>query len=185
VRLLAVAERVGDGAVSVRVHPAMVPADHPLAAVEGATNAVFVEGDDAGPLTFEGAGAGGAPTASAVLGDLATAVRNRRSGRTERAPAFDRGLSLAPPGEVVSAFYLSIEVADRPGVLAAVAAVFGRHAVSIRSMEQIGLHDDARLVFLTHRATETAMASTVAELEDLDAVVAMGVMLRVIETTPA
>ena len=185
VRLLAVAERVGEGAVSVRVHPAMVPKDHPLAAVEGATNAVFVEGADAGPLTFAGAGAGGAPTASAVLGDLVCAARNRRVRRTERAPSLGRGLALLDPGDVVSAFYLAIEVADRPGVLAAVAGVFGTHGVSIQSMEQIGLHDDARLVFLTHRATETAMAATVAELEGLDAVESTGVLLRVVEETPS
>ena len=181
VRLVAVAERVGEDTVSVRVHPAMVPADHPLAAVDGASNAVFVEGADVGALMFMGAGAGGAPTSSAVLGDLVAAARNRVAGTTERAPTITDQLRLLPPGDVVSAFYLAVEVADRPGVLAAVASVFGEHGVSIRSMEQFGMHDDARLSFLTHHATETAMASTVADLAGLDAVKAIGVLLRVVE----
>jgi homoserine dehydrogenase len=181
VRLLAIAERTGDREISVRVRPSMVPLDHPLASVDGATNAVFVEGPGVGPLMFLGAGAGGPPTASAVLGDLAAAARNRVAGTVDRAPSMDEELELLEPGDVQSPFYLSLEVADRPGVLAAVATIFGSHEVSIRSMEQIGLMDDARLVFLTHHATEAAMAATVQDLARLDAVEALGVLLRVVD----
>ncbi len=181
VRLLAIAERVGDGAVSVRVHPAMVPVGHPLAAVDGALNAVFVEGADPGPLMFLGTGAGGTPTASAVLGDLIAAARNRRAGTSQRPPTFDDHLELLPLERLVSAFYLAVEVADRPGVLASVATVFGEHGVSIRSMEQVGLGSDARLVFLTHEASEAAMAATVEDLSELEAVEEIGVLLRIVD----
>jgi homoserine dehydrogenase len=181
VRLLAVAERVGDEAVSVRVHPAMVPAHHPLAAVDGASNAIFVEGEWLGPLMLEGRGAGGLPTASAVLGDVVSAARNRVHGVVDRAPAIGASSRLVAPGDVRSAFYLAINVADRPGVLAAVAGVFGSHGVSIRSMEQLGLGDDARLVFLTHDAAVSDLEVTVRELEELDAVREIGAILHVVE----
>jgi homoserine dehydrogenase len=180
VRLLAIAERTAAGAISVRVHPSMVPIDHPLASVDGASNAVFVEGPGVGPLMFLGAGAGGPPTASAVLGDLVASARNRIAGTVEPAPEVGGALELQDPGDAVCEFYLSLAVADRPGVLASVATVFGRHSVSIRSMEQIGMLDDARLVFLTHDASEADMAATVDELERLDAVKAVGVLLRVV-----
>lgn len=181
VRLLAVAERVGADGVTVRVHPTMLPKAHPLAAVEGAANAVFIEGDALGPLMLQGRGAGGAPTSTAVLGDLVAAARNRLAHTTEVAPTFASNVHLLAPGDVRSAFYLAIEVADRPGVLAAVARVFGGHGVSIRSMEQVGLGDDARLVFLTHRAATSDMAATVEELDSLDAVTAVGALLHVVE----
>jgi homoserine dehydrogenase len=181
VRLLAVAERVGDTDVSVRVHPAMVPAAHPLAAVDGASNAIFVQGEGLGPLMLEGRGAGGPPTASAVLGDLVAAARNRVHGVVDRAPAIGTASRLVATGDVRSAFYLAIKVADRPGVLAAVAGVFGTHGVSIRSMEQLGLGDDARLVFLTHEAAAADLDSTVAQLEGLDAVTEIGAVLHVVE----
>jgi homoserine dehydrogenase len=181
VRLLAVAERVGESAVSVRVHPAMVPATHPLAAVDGASNAIFMEGEGLGPLMLEGRGAGGPPTASAVLGDLVAAARNRAHGVVDRAPAIGAAARLVKPGDVRSAFYLAIKVADRPGVLAAVAGVFGAHGVSIRSMEQLGLGDDARLVFLTHEATASDLDVTVTELERLDAVTEIGAVLHVVQ----
>ncbi|HEY8080683.1 MAG TPA: homoserine dehydrogenase [Acidimicrobiales bacterium] len=180
VRLLAIAERTAAGAISVRVHPSMVPIDHPLASVDGASNAVFVEGPGVGPLMFLGAGAGGPPTASAVLGDLVASARNRIAGTVDPAPEVGVALELQDPGDAVCEFYLSLAVADRPGVLASVATVFGRHSVSIRSMEQIGMLDDARLVFLTHDASEADMAATVDELERLDAVKAVGVLLRVV-----
>ena len=180
VRLLAVAERVGDTAVSVRVHPAMVPASHPLAAVDGASNAIFVQGEGLGPLMLEGRGAGGPPTASAILGDLVAAARNRANGVVDRAPAIGAS-RLVAPGAVRSAFYVALKVADRPGVLAAVAGVFGTHGVSIRSMEQLGLDDDARLVFLTHEAAASDLDVTVAGLEALDAVTEVGAVLRVVE----
>ena len=179
VRLLAVAERVGVD-VSVRVHPAMVPASHPLAAVDGASNAVFVEGDRLGPLMLEGRGAGGPPTATAVLGDLAVAARHRATGVVGRAPTIAAAARLVPPGEVRSAFYLAIRVIDRPGVLAAVAQVFGDRGVSIRSMEQTGLGADARLVFLTHEAAAADLDATVADLGRLDAVAEVGAVLDVV-----
>lgn len=184
VRLLAVAARDDDGAVSVRVHPAMVPVAHPLAAVDGPSNAIFVEGDGIGSLMLEGQGAGGPPTASAVLGDLVVAARNRVRGVVDRAPSLSTATRLVAPGDVRSAFYLAIKVADRPGVLAAVASVFGAHRVSIRSMEQLGLGDDARLVFLTHHAAASDLASTVEELTGLAAVTEIGAVLHVVDAAP-
>jgi homoserine dehydrogenase len=180
VKLLATAELVDGGPdVSVRVHPAMVPADHPLAQVRGAFNAVFVEGESAGELMLYGRGAGGAPTASAVLGDLIDAARNLRSGA--HAPAPRRAATVVRPMEDLrSAFYLSLEVDDRPGVLAAVAATFGNHGVSIRAMEQDGTGAGARLYFLTHEAGEGAMQATMADLRGLPAVRRVGAMLRVV-----
>jgi homoserine dehydrogenase len=180
VKLLAVAELVDGGPdLSVRVHPAMVPRSHPLANVRGAFNAVFVEGVNAGELMLYGRGAGGVPTASAVLGDLVDAARNLRSGAsappTPRLPA-----RIRPIGELRSAFYLSLDVIDRPGVLAAVATVFGNHGVSIRAMEQVGLGDEARLIFLTHSAFERDMKATLDDLRSLPSVDRIGGFLRVI-----
>lgn len=183
VRLLAIAERGGDGVVTVRVHPAMVPSSHPLAAVDGAANAIFLEGAGLGPLMLEGRGAGGAATATAVLGDLVMAARNRVRGVVERAPSIVAPSTSRAPADVRSAFYLALQVADRPGVLAAVAKVFGDHGVSIRTMEQLGLDDDARLVFLTHVASEADLAATVRGLSALDAVNEVGAVLRVVEGT--
>jgi homoserine dehydrogenase len=180
VKLLAVAELVDGGPdVSVRVHPAMVPRSHPLASVSGAFNAVFVEGAAAGELMLYGRGAGGVPTASAVLGDLVDAARN--VVRHSHAPApRRRAVMIRPLDELHSAFYLSLDVADRPGVLAQVATVFGQHGVSIRAMEQVGLGDEARLIFLTHIALEGAMQATIADLALLPAVDRVGGLLRVI-----
>ena len=180
IKLLAVAELVEGGPdLSVRVHPAMVPRTHPLASVRGSFNAVFVEGEAAGELMLYGRGAGGAPTASAVLGDLIDAARNLATGTPapapRRAPA-----TLRPLAELWSAFYLSIDVADQPGVLATVATVFGNHGVSIRAMEQIGLGEEARLVFLTHTAREGDVSATLADLHRLQAVDRVGGVLRVI-----
>jgi homoserine dehydrogenase len=184
VKLLAVAELLeggsGEAEISVRVHPAMVPRTHPLASVRGAFNAVFVEGDAAGELMLYGRGAGGAPTASAVLGDVIDAARNRRSGAP--APPPRRGsVPHRPVADLRSAFYLSLDVVDRPGVLAAVATVFGDNGVSIKAMEQVGLGDEARLIFLTHSAREGDVAKTIEELHQLPAVDRVGGVLRVIE----
>jgi homoserine dehydrogenase len=181
VKLLAVAELVDGGPdVSVRVHPSMVPRSHPLASVNGSFNAVFVEGDAAGELMLYGRGAGGAPTASAVLGDLVDAARNVARGSPGPAPRRRGGTVIRPLDELRSAFYLSLDVADRPGVLAQVATVFGKHGVSIRTMEQVGLGDEARLIFLTHIAVEGAMRATIAGLAALPAVDRVGGVLRVI-----
>jgi homoserine dehydrogenase len=180
IKLLGIAERVGNHAVSRRVHPAMVPSDHPLAAVSGPFNAVFVEGAYSGPLMWLGQGAGGAPTAAAVLGDIVSAARNRVTGRSEKPLSVDPTISEFPTGELQSVFFLSVEVLDRPGVLAAVASVFGEHSVSIKSMEQTGFGDEARLCFLTHMAFESDISATVEDLNALDVVDRVGSCIRVI-----
>jgi homoserine dehydrogenase len=182
IKLLAIAEqRHGpDGdEVGVRVHPAMVPAEHPLASVRDSFNAVFVEGAAVGDLMFYGRGAGGFPTASAVLGDLIDAAVNRTRGNHASIGVLGKA-RIRPIDEVETAYYLNIDVFDRPGVLAAVAGVFGAHEVSIRSMEQEGLGDEARLVFITHVAREAAMQATVRDLHHLDAVDRITSVLRVV-----
>jgi homoserine dehydrogenase len=180
IKLLAIAELVEGGPdVSVRVHPAMVPSGHPLASVRGPFNAVFVEGEAAGELMLYGRGAGGAPTASAVLGDLIDAARNLVSGA--HAPPPHRGQTkVRPIDDLRSAFYISLDVLDRPGVLAAVATAFGSHGVSIRAMEQDGLGTGARLVFLTHEAREGDVRATLDDLSAIDTVMRVGSVLRVI-----
>lgn len=180
VKLLAVAERAGDE-VAVRVHPAMVPASHPLAAVRDSFNAVFIEGEAVGELMLYGRGAGGTPTASAVLGDLVDAAHNLRAGGSGRTAALDRA-GVRPIEELSSEYYLNIDVVDRPGVLARVATVFGEHGVSIRSMEQEGLDEKARLVFITHTAREGDVQGTIRDLRRLDAVKRIGTLLRVVGT---
>ena len=183
IKLLAVVERTmaSDGGVQigVRVHPTLVPLDHPLASVRGSFNAVFVEGGAAGDLMFYGRGAGGRPTASAVLGDLIDAACNLRQGQAASIGVLERA-RIAPIDDVTSAFYLNVEVDDRPGVLAQVATVFGEHGVSIRSMEQEGLGGEARLVFITHAARERDLRSTLQDLRSLEAVRSVGSVLRVI-----
>ena len=178
VKLLAIAERVGDE-VAVRVHPTMVPTTHPLAAVRDSFNAVFIEADAVGELMLYGRGAGGMPTASAVLGDLVDAAHNLRAGASGRTTIPDPAV-MHPFDEISSQYYLSLEVADRAGVLAEVAGVFGEHGVSIRSMEQEGLGDEARLIFITHTAVEKSMQATLAGLRELDAVDRVGTLLRVV-----
>ena len=178
IKLLAVAEEIG-GALSVRVFPVMVPADHPLANVRGSFNAVFVEGRSVGDLMFYGRGAGGGPTASAVLGDVVDAAVNLRKGTHASLGAFAPAV-FASPGDLRSAYYLQIEVADRPGVLAAVANVFGTHDVSIRSMEQEGLGDEAKIIFITHVAQELAVDACLDGLRALPEVRRVVSVLRVI-----
>jgi homoserine dehydrogenase len=180
-KLLAVAEaRDGSGEVLVQVYPALVANDHPLASVREAYNAVFIEGQAVGQLMLYGPGAGGRPTAAAVLGDLVDAAHNLMAGSGGRvrvpAPA-----SMASPGQRRSSFYVRLDVEDRPGVLAEVAGIFGRNGVSIRTMEQEGLADEARLIFQTHEAREMDMDRTMTELAGLGAVRATGVLLRMIE----
>jgi homoserine dehydrogenase len=178
VKLLAIAER-HNGALGVRVHPAMVPASHPLASVRDSFNAVFVEGGAVGELMFYGRGAGGFPTASAVLGDLVDAAVNLQRSSHGSIGTLGKAV-LRPIDEVESAYYLNLDVFDRPGVLASVAGVFGRHDVSIRSMEQEGLGAEARLVFITHQAREAAVQATLRDLNHLDAVDRITSVLRVI-----
>src|SRR5436309_3355803 len=178
VKLLAIAEQV-DGQVAVRVHPAMVPLTHPLASVRDSFNAVFIEGEAVGELMLYGRGAGGMPTASAVVGDLVDAAHNLRNGTCGRPIILGRA-QVRPIDEMRSQYYLNLQVADRPGVLAAVAGVFGEHGVSIKSMEQVGLGDEAELVFITHAAGEREMQATIAGLRGLDVVDRIGSLIRVI-----
>jgi homoserine dehydrogenase len=179
VKLLAIAEAV-DGAIAVRVHPAMLPRHHPLASVRDSFNAVFVEADAVGELMFYGRGAGGDPTASAVLGDLVDAVKNLRSGGhgATLGPLVER--EVRPIDEVAAQFYVSLDALDQPGVLAAIAGSFGRHGVSILSMHQEGRGDTARLIFVTHTAREADLRATMHEVRDLDVVARIGTILRVI-----
>ncbi len=179
VKLLAVVERTADDALSVRVHPALVPRAHPLAGVRGAFNAVFIEGDAAGELMLYGQGAGGLPTASAVVGDVIDATRNKLAGTTAPSPE-RRPARLLPESELEAEYYVSLDVTDRPGVLAAVTKAFGDHQVSIRSMEQEGIAGEARLSFLTHRAREGDMQATSAVLDGLDTVERIGAVIRIV-----
>ena len=180
VKLLAIAERSAtETGVSVRVHPAMIPRSHPLAGVREAYNAVFVEAEAAGSLMFYGRGAGGAPTASAVLGDLVAAARNRLSGRRGPTESAYANLRVLPMGRTVTRYHVSLDVADKAGVLASVAAAFARHDVSIRSVRQEGHGDDASLVLVTHTAEDAALGATVDDLAELDAVRAVASVMRV------
>jgi homoserine dehydrogenase len=178
VKLLAIAEREGDG-VSVRVHPAMIPRTHPLAAVREAYNAVFVEAAAAGQLMFYGRGAGGAPTASAVLGDLVAVARNLLSGARGAGESAYADLRVQPMGEVMTRYHISLDVADKAGVLAAVATTFNTHDVSIRTVRQEGHGDDASLVVVTHVARDAALQAVVEELRGLDVVRAVASVMRV------
>ena len=179
VKLLAVVEQPARGEVAVRVHPAMVPTEHPLASVRESYNAVFVEGEAAGELMFYGRGAGGRPTASAVLGDLVDAAVNLRQGTAGPTPGLARA-RVRPIDELTSQYYLTIDVVDRPGVLEKVAGVTARHQVSILKLEQVGLGDEARLVLVTHAAAERDVQATIADLRQLDVVDRVGTLLRVV-----
>jgi homoserine dehydrogenase len=179
VKLLGIAERDDSGEVAVRVHPTMVPNHHPLASVRDSYNAVFVEGGAVGSLMFYGRGAGGAPTASAVLGDVIDAARNLVDGTHGSMGELAR-VPVRPIDETTAEYLLGLDVADRPGVLHAVTGVFARHGVSIRAAEQEGIGDDARLVFITHDAREADVQATVRELRELDVVRRVGGLLRVI-----
>jgi len=187
IKLLAICERVsGDGAggagsesVSARVHPVMLPRHHPLASVDGAYNAVYVEAEAAGTLMFYGPGAGGAPTASAVLGDLVAVARNQVSGgRGPRESAY-ADLSIRPIGDVPTRYHISLDVQDRAGVLAAVATAFAEAGVSIATVRQQGRGEDAALVLVTHTAPDAALSATVARLTELDAVRQVASVMRV------
>jgi homoserine dehydrogenase len=178
IKLLCVASAV-DGAVSVRVHPAMIPRSHPLANVTDAFNAVFVEAEAAGQLMFYGRGAGGAPTASAVIGDIVAVARNRLAGVRAPSESNYADLRIRPMGEVVTRYHVSLDVADRAGVLAVVAGVFAQHDVSIQTVRQEGRGQDATLVVVTHAATDAALASTVDELRRLEIVRAVASVMRV------
>lgn len=200
VKLLAVCERLVDAetgveGVSARVHPALVSRDHPLAAVHGANNAVFLEAEAAGSLMFYGAGAGGIQTASAVLGDVVSAARRHVIGGPGVAESTSSDLPVLPISSVTTRYQITLEVADQPGVLATVATIFSQHGVSVEAVQQsphtpaladlgteLGTADlpsTATLVIGTHEATESALAATVASLEANGSVAEVTSVLRV------
>ncbi len=178
VKLLAIAE-LDDGEVSARVYPAMIPVSHPLASVRDAFNAVFVEGPKVGQLMFYGRGAGGDPTASAVVGDVVTVARHRLSGVRGVGCTCTQDRRIRPMDGTRGQYYLNLHVEDRPGVLAEIADHFGRNGVSIERVWQEGSAEEATLVFITHRAQEGAFQKTVQELRELSAVRAVTSVLRV------
>ncbi|RSS24632.1 homoserine dehydrogenase [Streptomyces sp. WAC05458] len=180
IKLLAICERAADGgSVTARVHPAMIPLSHPLANVREAYNAVFVESEAAGQLMFYGPGAGGSPTASAVLGDLVAVCRNRIGGATGPGESAYAALPVSPMGDVVTRYHISLDVADKPGVLAQVATVFAEHGVSIDTVRQSGKDGEASLVVVTHRASDAALGGTVEALRKLDTVRGVASIMRV------
>lgn len=178
VKLLAIAE-LQDEAITARVHPAMVPAAHPLASVRDAYNAVFIEGEKVGQLMFYGRGAGGDPTAVSVVGDLATVARHLVSGGRGVGCTCRLDRRIRSMDDTTGQYYLNLHVEDRPGVLAEIADHFGRNGVSIERVWQEGSGDEATLVFITHRAQEGAFQKTLQELRELSAVRAVQSLLRV------
>ena len=183
VKLLAIAEMEpgedGDERIAVRVHPAMIPATHPLASVRDAYNAVFVEGPNVGELMFYGRGAGGEATATAVVGDLVSVARNLLAGARGVGCTCFHERTIRPMEEMTGQYYILLRVEDRPGVLAEIASVFGESDVSIKSVWQEGSGKDAQLVFITHRAREGPFQEAVAALRGLPAVVEVRSVLRV------
>ncbi|MDP9692629.1 UNVERIFIED_ORG: homoserine dehydrogenase [Arthrobacter globiformis] len=189
IKLLAIAEKIGNGdgseGVSVRVHPTLLPREHPLAAVRGAFNAVFVEAENAGELMFYGQGAGGTPTASAVLGDLVSAARRIVLGGPGRIESTTGHVPALPIDAATTSYYIGLDVADQPGVLAKIAQLFAEHGVSIEIMRQT-IHRDAdsnvesaELRIVTHRASEAALAATVEAVKSLDVINSVTSVLRV------
>jgi homoserine dehydrogenase len=183
VKLLAICElrpnREGDDSVAVRVHPAMIPRTHPLASVHEAYNAVFVESEAAGQLMFYGPGAGGAPTASAVLGDVVTVARNVLADKRGAGESAYADRAVLPMGETLTRYHVAIDVDDKAGVLAAVALAFAEHGVSIQTVRQEGRDDDAQLVVVSHTATDAQLAATVEHLHSLDVVREVTSVMRV------
>jgi homoserine dehydrogenase len=187
VKLLAIAELVpaaGSGptdehGISVRVHPAMIPRSHPLASVREAFNAVFVESDAAGQLMFYGPGAGGAPTASAVLGDLVTVARNRLSRTRGAGESSYADRVVLPMGETRTRYHIAVDVDDRAGVLAEIATAFAQEDVSIQTLRQEGRGADAQLVVVSHDATDAQLSRTVERLRGLSCVREVSSVMRV------
>jgi homoserine dehydrogenase len=170
---------VADRTVSVRVHPAMIPRSHPLASVGDAYNAVFVESMSAGRLMFYGPGAGGSPTASAVMGDLVTVARNRLRGAVGPGESSYAARPVSEIGNVMTRYHLSLQVADRAGVLQTIAHAFTEHDVSIETVRQNGRGADAQLVIVTHHARDAALSATVQALRRLDVVREVTSVMRV------
>jgi homoserine dehydrogenase len=157
----------------------MLPRSHPLAGVGDAFNAVFVEAEAAGSLMFYGRGAGGAPTASAVLGDLVAVARNRVTGSRGAGESAYADLPILSIGEVRTRYHLALDVADQPGVLAAVAGAFAEQQVSISTVRQEGRGDAATLVLVTHAATDAALSATVERLSAMPVVRRVAGVIRV------
>ncbi len=178
VKLLAICE-LRDDAVAVRVHPAMIPRSHPLASVREAYNAVFVESQAAGQLMFYGPGAGGAPTASAVLGDLVTVARNRLANTRGAGESAYADRAILPMAETLTRYHVAIDVDDRAGVLAAVANAFAEHGVSIQTVHQEGRGSDAQLVVVSHEATDGQLSDTVRHLREMEIVREVTSVMRV------
>ena len=179
IKLLAIAELNSDGQISVRVHPTLISRNHPLAAVRESFNAVFVEAEAAGALMFYGRGAGGTPTASAVLGDLVAVARHRISGGLGPRESDYADRAIGTIGNTRTRYLIRLEVADRPGVLAAVAQTFAKHDVSIQTVRQTGRGENAELIVMTHKATDGALSETVAGLKALDSVKDVASVIRV------
>jgi len=184
IKLLAVAELKFDASgvaqgVIVRVHPAMVPRTHPLGGVREAFNAVFIEAVSAGEMMFYGKGAGGAPTASAVLGDVVAVARNKVAGGRGPGESVYANLKVLPIGDAQTRYYVNLEVTDRPGVLASIASAFADHGVSIQTVRQDGHGDGAQLIVRTHRAADAALRSTVEALRELPTIKRVTGVMRV------
>ena len=179
IKLLAIAELTPDDAISVRVHPTLLPRTHPLASVREAFNAVFVEAEAAGSLMFYGRGAGGAPTASAVLGDVVAVARHVLSGGVGPSESIYADRDIASVGDIETRYLIRLEVADRPGVLAAIANTFAKNNLSIQTVRQTGHGDGAELIAMTHKAKDSALAATVKDLGKLDIVKDVSSVIRV------
>ena len=181
IKLLAIADLTSDGSgICVRVHPTMVPRTHPLAAVRGAFNAVFVEAEAAGQVMFYGQGAGGEPTASAVLGDLVTAARHRVTGSLGAAASTYNDVAILPVDDAVTSYYVDFHVQDRSGVLAEIARLFAEHGVSISGVRQEGRGDEASLIIRTHEASDSDLRATIEAVAGLDSVRRVAGVMRVI-----
>jgi homoserine dehydrogenase len=179
IKLLAITELTASGEISVRVHPALISRNHPLASVRESFNAVFVEAQSAGQMMFYGKGAGGEPTASAVLGDLVAIARHKVLGGIGPKESDYASLKIAPMGETKTRYLIRLNVADKPGVLESVAHVFASQSVSIQTVRQTGAGDKAELIIMTHTSTESALSATVKELGKLPAVTDVASVLRV------
>ena len=179
IKLLAIAELTVKDEISVRVHPVMLPSSHPLASVRNAFNAVYVESEAAGQLMFYGRGAGGAPTASAILGDLVAVTRHRAYSTVGYGESDYADLDIAPVGDVKSQFFIRLHVADKSGVLASIAQVFASENISIQTVRQAGLGSDAELVVVTHAASESSLKSCIKKLTDMDIVSKVESVIRV------
>ncbi len=179
IKLLAITELTSEGEISVRVHPALISRNHPLASVRESFNAVFVQAKSAGEMMFYGRGAGGEPTASAVLGDLVAIARHKVLGGIGPKESDYASLKIAAIGQTKTRYLIRLNVADKPGVLESVAHVFASHGVSIQTVRQSGIGDKAELIVMTHSSTELALATTVKDLGKLPVVTDVASVLRV------